>query len=113
MSYRMTTRQGDTFLKEIHLKDDDGTTPVSLVGASIEFSIAAVPGGTPNYQYTTSPEVTIPDPAGGEFVLTLTPTQTRALQSLVYAYEATVTFQNGRRLTVLEGVLDVNKEVKA
>jgi hypothetical protein len=113
MAYTFTARQGDTFKHQIAVKEDDNTTPVSLLGATIEFSIAPVPGGAPALQFTTAPEVVITNETGGVFQLTLTPTQTRALTLNWYVYEITITFSDSRRLTILDGAFTVEREVKA
>jgi len=113
MAYEIKARQGDTFRYQVQLREDDDVTPISLAGCQIEFSVAPVPNGTPYLQFTAPPEVVISSAPNGIFVLTLTPTQTRALPLLYYVYEVTVTFSDSRRLTVLDGVLTVEKEVKA
>jgi hypothetical protein len=113
MAYSFTARQGDTFKHQVSVREDDNATPISLLGASVEFSIAPVPGGTPALQFTTAPEVVITNATGGVFQLTLTPTQTRSLTLNWYVYEVTVTFSDGRRLTILDGALTVEREVKA
>lgn len=113
MAYTFTGRQGDTFIHQIAIKEDDNTTPVSLLGAAIEFSIAPVPGGTPALQFTAAPEVVITNATGGIFQLNLTPTQTRALTERWYVYEITITFSDSRRLTILDGALTIEQEVKA
>lgn len=113
MAYTLTTRQGDTFHHQIAIKEADSITPVSLLGAAIEFSIAPVPGGTPALQFTAPPEVVITNGTGGIFQLNLTPTQTRALTQRWYVYEITITFSNARRLTILDGAFTVEQEVKA
>ena len=113
MAFTLQARQGDTLSTRLTLKEDDNTTPINLNGCSVEFSIAPVPGGAPAQQYTTAPEVTIPNANGGVILLTLTPTQTRALTQRWYVYEVTVTFTNSSRLTVLDGALTVEQEVKA
>ncbi len=113
MAFTLAARQGDTLTTRLTLKEDDNTTPINLNGCTVEFSIAPVPGGTPAQQYITAPEVTIPNAAGGVILLTLTPTQTRALTQRWYVYEVTVTFTDSRRLTVLDGAMTVEQEVKA
>jgi hypothetical protein len=112
MAYTFTARQGDTFHHRITITNDDGS-PINLQNCSVEFSIAPVPAGTPANQYTQPPEVTITNPTQGELELVLTPTQTRALSLRWYVYELTITFSNARRLTILDGALTVEQEVKA
>lgn len=103
-------RAGDTFKRRLLLRADDKTTPINLTSCSIEFSIAATPGGAPSYQFVDDANASITNAALGQIDLLLTPTQTRALAPRVWGFEATVTFSDGTRTTVAAGPLSVEAE---
>jgi hypothetical protein len=105
--YNLVARAGDSFERTLTWTEDNGT-PISLVGASVEWSLS---NGSVETKYEDSAEASITDDANGEVQLSLTPTQTRALYGTVWQYEVTITFASGTRTTILDGSLMVGAEV--
>lgn len=104
-------RQGDTFTRVMYLRADDGTTPIDLTNASVEWGIAPIPDGEPSQQFVDDAECSITNALTGEITLLLSPAQTRLLTARAYAFEVTVTFGSGVRTTILDGFLPVDQEV--
>lgn len=103
-------RAGDTFKRRLLLRADDKTTPIDLTSCSVEFSIAATPGGAPSYQYVDDANASITNAANGQIDLVLTPALTRALAPRVWGFEVTVTFSDSTRTTIAAGPLSVEAE---
>jgi hypothetical protein len=110
--YDLVARAGDTFARILTWFEDDGTTPVNLTGASVEWSLVS---GTHEFPYVDVAQASITTAASGIITLTLTPTLTRALFALrrSWSYEVTVTDAGGVRTTLLDGTLSVLREVLA
>jgi hypothetical protein len=113
MSYSFDpgARRGDSFTRTLRYLEDNGTTPIDLTGASVEWGLAPVPDGTPKLQFVDDSSASITDEAQGTIVLALTPIQTRALKARAYAFEVTLTYAGGTRETILDGFLPVTQEV--
>lgn len=103
-------RAGDTFKRRLLLRADDKTTPINLTSCSVEFSIAATPGGAPSYQFVDDASASITNAAAGQIDIVLTPTQTRALAPRVWGFEVTVTFSDSTRTTIAAGPFSVEAE---
>lgn len=105
-------KQGDSFSRTIQLLEDDGTTPIDLTGASVEFSMAKGRGKSPSWTWVDDPDrALITSPAQGEIRWGLFPGDTRAVGKYeVFPFEVTVTFADGTRLTVLDGEFDMRLE---
>lgn len=99
-------RAGDTFQKILTLQDADEAA-VDLTGCSVEWSLRS---GDTTHQYTDT-QISITDAAAGQVTMVLTPTETRDLAGVVWAYEVTITFSDTTRETVLQGTLSFGREV--
>lgn len=110
--YTLTARAGDSFSRPLRLFEDDGSTPIDLTGASVEWAIAARGGGH-EAQWVDDEHVSITNAPAGRIALSLTPAETREFYGRSWRYEVTVAFADGSRLTVLEGVFSVNREAVA
>ena len=108
--YTLTTRAGDSFSRPVRLLEDDGSTPVNLTGASVEWALATRGAAE---QWADDSHVRITNAAEGRIALRLTPNETREFYGRSWRYEVTVTFADASRLTVLEGVFSVNREAVA
>jgi hypothetical protein len=105
-------RRGDTFVRTLTYTTD-ATPPVAinLTGASVEWGLAPIPGGSPKLQFIDDASASITNPTGGVITLTLSAVQTRELKARAYAFEVTITYANGTRETILDGFLSVSEEV--
>jgi hypothetical protein len=110
-SFDPAARRGDSFTRTLRYLEDNGTTPIDLTAASVEWGLAPVPDGSPKLQFVDDASASITNAAQGTIVLSLTPVQTRALKARAYAFEVTLTYGNGTRETILDGFLPVVQEV--
>jgi hypothetical protein len=110
-SFDPAARRGDSFTRTLQYLESNGTTPIDLTNASLEWGLAPVPDGSPAVQFIDNASASITDAAQGKMVLALTPVQTRALKARAYAFEVTLTYANGIRETILHGFLPVVQEV--
>jgi hypothetical protein len=110
-SFDPAARRGDSFTRTLRYLEDNGTTPIDLTNASVEWGLAPVPDGLPKLQFIDDASASITNAAQGTIVLSLTPVQTRALKARAYAFEVTITYAGGTRETILDGFLPVVQEV--
>ena len=111
-AFDLVARAGDTFARVLTWLEDDGTTPVNLTGASVEWSLVS---GATETKYEDVAQASITTAASGIITLALTPAELRALFALSqsWSYEVTVTDAGGVRTTLLDGTLSVLREVLA
>ena len=69
--YTLKTRKGDTFILTVTYKFEGSI--VDLSGYTYEWYVSV---GDQTHTYTTSPQVTVPTPANGQIVLTLSSIET-------------------------------------
>jgi hypothetical protein len=108
----MNARAGDTFVRVLTWTSQADGTPISLAGATVEWSLK---NGETEHSYSTAPQVAITDAAAGEITLTLSPEETRAMRQTdllrKWWYEVTVTLADTSRVTILEGSIRMRDEV--
>jgi hypothetical protein len=106
----LEAKQGDTFLLDFVLYEDDGVTPEDVTGYEAEFSIAVTPGGTPLFTYTQDDYITV-GTTDGAFDIQVPFAQTKLWTLRRYMYEVSVTSPGGVKETLFEGRLSVRPEV--
>lgn len=105
-------KQGDTLVWRVFAREGPEGPPIDLSGCEIEFSYAPEPSRTPSYSFFGGPEVEILAPVDGEIKVELSPEQTRAWgRTALWWFELTVTFPDGRRITLVDGRIQVRREV--
>ena len=96
--------RGNHYSAEFEFLQSDGVTPQDLTGATIVWR--ATNGGTQVLRMDTTAGITVPTPSNGKAVLSLTPTNTRALpQGAVALYELELR-QGGKEITVFHGKIN-------
>lgn len=108
----LTFSQGDDIFYDFALVEGDETTPISLVGCTIESqmrkSYDSPVAATFNVTYTDLPN--------GKFRLSLTNAQTSAIpvtkgDKASYLYDVEMTQQNGTKVKLMRGKIVVTREV--
>jgi hypothetical protein len=110
-SFDPAARRGDSFTRTLRYLEDNGTTPIDLTGASVEWGLAPVPDGTPKLQFVDDASASITNEAQGTIVLALSDVQTKMLTARAYAFEVTIRYANGTVQTILDGFLPVEQKV--
>ena len=126
-AFRLCVVQGDTMSIPMTLSSVNPSTntdePVDLTGATVEFSIGMHPDNNPIYVFNDGPEVTFPDAAAGEVLITIPASVTSALVAesagtvnapkaeQAYWHQARVLFGDGVVETFLRGELQVLQAV--
>jgi hypothetical protein len=110
-SFDPAARRGDSFTRTLRYLEDNGTTPIDLTSASVEWGLAPVPDGSPKLQFVDDGSAAITNAAGGVITLTLSDVQTLALKARAYAFEVTIRYANGTVETILDGFLPVDQKV--
>jgi hypothetical protein len=103
--YSLWARAGNTF-RRIVTWTDANDTPIDLTGASVEWNLKDKDN---LFEFKDDASVSIVDPLAGSILIHLSPEQTRELQPRVWRYELIVTFNDGFRITILDGFLSTSK----
>ena len=98
--------QGADFTTTVTVTDSNGDA-VSLVGYSAAAQIRKSYSSSTSTAFTTS----ISNASGGEITITLTDTQTAALDAGRYLYDVLITASGGDKTRVVEGQVTVNPSV--
>ena len=98
--------QGADFTTTVTVTDSNGDA-VSLVGYSAAAQIRKSYSSSTSTAFTTS----ISNASGGEITITLSDTQTAALEAGRYLYDVLITATGGDKTRVVEGQVTVNPSV--
>ena len=98
--------QGADFTTTVTVTDANGDA-VSLVGYSVAAQIRKSYSSSTSTAFTTS----ISNASGGEITITLSDTQTTALEAGRYLYDVLITASGGDKTRVVEGQVTVNPSV--
>ena len=98
--------QGADFTTTVTVTDSNGDA-VSLVGYSVTAQIRKSYSSSTSTAFTTS----ISNASGGEITITLSDTQTAALEAGRYLYDVLITASGGDKTRVVEGQVTVNPSV--
>ena len=98
--------QGATFTTTVTVTDANGDA-VNLSG----YSVAAQIRKTFLSSTATSFTATISNASSGEITISLTPTQTAALEAGRFVYDVVITASGGTKTRVVEGQVTVNPSV--
>ena len=98
--------QGATFTTTVTVTDANGDA-VSLSG----YSVAAQIRKTFLSSSATAFTATISNASAGEITITLSPTQTAALEAGRFVYDVVITASGGTKTRVVEGQVTVNPSV--
>ena len=98
--------QGATFTTTVTVTDSNGDA-VSLAGYSAAAQIRKSYSSSTSTAFTTS----ISNASGGEITITLSDTQTAALEAGRYLYDVLITASGGDKTRVVEGQVTVNPSV--
>ena len=98
--------QGADFTTTVTVTDSNGDA-VSLVGYSTAAQIRKSYSSSTSTDFTTS----ISNASGGEITITLSDTQTAALEAGRYLYDVLITASGGDKTRVVEGQVTVNPSV--
>ena len=98
--------QGADFTTTVTVTDSNGDA-VSLVGYSAAAQIRKSYSSSTSTAFTTS----ISNASGGEITITLSDTQTAALDAGRYLYDVLITASGGDKTRVVEGQVTVNPSV--
>ena len=98
--------QGATFTTTVTVTDADGNA-ASLVG----FSVAAQIRKSHLSSTATAFTATISNASSGEITISLSPTQTTALEAGRFVYDVVITASGGTKTRVVEGQVTVNPSV--
>tara|TARA_E500000178_G_C16862055_1_gene680231 strand:+ start:45 stop:377 length:333 start_codon:yes stop_codon:yes gene_type:complete len=98
--------QGADFTTTVTVTDSNGDA-VSLVGYSAAAQIRKSYSSSTSTAFTTS----ISNASGGEITITLSDTQTTALEAGRYLYDVLITASGGDKTRVVEGQVTVNPSV--
>ena len=98
--------QGADFTTTVTVTDSNGDA-VSLLGYSAAAQIRKSYSSSTSTAFTTS----ISNASGGEITITLSDTQTAALEAGRYLYDVLITASGGDKTRVVEGQVTVNPSV--
>ena len=98
--------QGADFTTTVTVTDSNGDA-VSLVGYSAAAQIRKSHSSSTSTAFTSS----ISNASGGEITITLSDTQTAALEAGRYVYDVLITASGGDKTRVVEGQVTVNPSV--
>ena len=98
--------QGADFTTTVTVTDSNGDA-VSLAGYSAAAQIRKSYSSSTSTAFTTS----ISNASGGEITITLSDTQTAALEAGRYLYDVLITASGGDKTRVVEGQVTVNPSV--
>ena len=98
--------QGADFTTTVTVTDSNGDA-VSLVGYSAAAQIRKSYSSSTSTAFTAS----ISNASGGEITITLSDTQTAALEAGRYVYDVLITASGGTKTRVVEGQVTVNPSV--
>ena len=98
--------QGADFTTTVTVTDSNGDA-VSLAGYSAAAQIRKSYSSSTSTAFTTS----ISNASGGEITITLSDTQTSALEAGRYLYDVLITASGGDKTRVVEGQVTVNPSV--
>ena len=98
--------QGADFTTTVTVTDSNGDA-VSLVGYSAAAQIRKSYSSSTSTAFTTS----ISNASGGEITITLSDSQTSALEAGRYLYDVLITASGGDKTRVVEGQVTVNPSV--
>ena len=98
--------QGADFTTTVTVTDSNGDA-VSLVGYSAAAQIRKSYSSSTSTAFTTS----VSNASGGEITITLSDSQTAALEAGRYLYDVLITASGGAKTRVVEGQVTVNPSV--
>ena len=98
--------QGADFTTTVTVTDSNGDA-VSLVGYSAAAQIRKSHSSSTSTAFTAS----ISNASGGEITITLSDTQTAALEAGRYVYDVLITASGGDKTRAVEGIANVNASV--
>ena len=98
--------QGADFTTTVTVTDSNGDA-VSLVGYSAAAQIRKSYSSSTSTAFTTS----VSNASGGEITITLSDSQTSALEAGRYVYDVLITASGGDKTRVVEGQVTVNPSV--
>ena len=98
--------QGATFTTTVTVTDANGDA-VNLSGYSVAAQIRKSHQSTSSVAFTAS----VSDASSGEITISLTPTQTAALEAGRFVYDVVITASGGTKTRVVEGQVTVNPSV--
>ena len=98
--------QGATFTTTVTVTDANDSA-VNLSGYSVAAQIRKRHQSTSSVAFTAS----VSDASSGEITISLTPTQTTALEQGRYVYDVLITASGGTKTRVVEGQVTVNPSV--
>ena len=90
--------QGATFTTTVTVTDSSGSA-VNLSGYSVAAQIRKSHQSTSSVDFTAS----VSDASSGEITISLTPTQTAALEAGRFVYDVVITASGGTKTRVVEG----------
>lgn len=102
---------GDDAELDISLFEEDGTTPLNVQNATINWALSSIYDTRAllvNKSSVDSNEIELTDAPGGEIKIYLIPTDTDALGGELYKHEVEVSV-GGKTTTVLTGIVTINK----
>ena len=104
---RLNAKQGNTFSFTVFLKDPVTELAYNLTGKSLVFYVNS-PTPISKNTGTVGSGFVVTDAVNGQATLTLTATETRALEYGSYQYEVELR-DNGNQTTIMEGAFYVAK----
>lgn len=100
--------RGDDQSRTFQITEDDGTTPVDIMGRRYTWSIASALGGT----VLLSGPATVTNATLGELEIVLTKSDTVALTEPIYSYDVVETYLD-QEITVVIGNIHTTARVTA
>jgi len=107
--YDLTIEQGATWTLELVWKDETGT-PIPLTGYTAKLWIKSAYSSTAEVQLSEASGISIDGP-NGKLTATLTAAQTTALAAGAYVYDLKLTSPGGIATRLLEGDVEVKRQV--
>ena len=104
--YQLSLNKTESLNLSLTYLEDDGVTPISLVGATASFIVKDKQGGTTLATLTSGSGITLGGSAG-TIVVSRTPEQTAAWKIDKGTYELTVTTGSGTAVTLLQGTVEL------
>jgi len=111
--YTTSILQGATFQRDITWTDNTNNTPIDLTGSIVRLQARKrLTSDTTVLDLSTATSgITITDALNGQFQILLTAAETAALDFATAVYDLEVEFPSGEIRRVLEGTLELKKEV--
>ena len=99
--------QGANFSTGITLYADNGITPLNLTGYTFTSQMRKSYASSTATTFTC----TVPSPANGQIILSLTPNQTSALKAGRYLYDIEMVDTSNYRTRPVEGIIIVSPQI--